>query len=130
MKNSELWESYSDYTKILTETARKLGFAAAAICWFFKAPDNSFPSHILIALGFVVLYFISDMLQFLFGAIVLRFWTRSKEKKMCRETGTIEGDYKKPAWLDYPSFTLWWIKVVCLLLGFLFIGVHLLSLSV
>jgi hypothetical protein len=129
MKNQELWESYKEYTETLTEVARKLGFAAAAICWLFKANDNTFPPYILIGLSLVVLFFMCDMLQFLFGAIIIRTWTRSEEKKRWKEQGTIEGDYNKPAWLDYPSYTIWLIKVFCLLSSFLLIGLHLIQIS-
>ena len=130
MKNHELWESYKDYTKTLTEVARKLGFAAAALCWLFKGNDNTFPSHILTALAFVVLYFTCDMLQFFLGAVFIRTWTRREEKKRWKEDETIEGDYDKPAWLDSPSYAMWWIKVLCLLTSFIFIGFHLIHLSI
>ena len=127
MKNEELWASYVDYTKALSEFARKLGFGAAAICWFFKAPDNAFPPNVKISLIFVVLYFMFDLLQYMFGAALLRAWTRHTEKKMWKEKKTIEGDYEKPAWLDYPSYTLLWIKVISLLLGYIFLGLHLIG---
>ena len=32
MKNAELWASYETYTKEVTANARRLGFAAVAIC--------------------------------------------------------------------------------------------------
>ena len=126
MKNQELWKQYEDYTKELTGNARKLAFAAAAICWFFKASDDKFPTLILFALSFVVLFFMADILQFFCGALMLRLWTRKQEKLKHKKTGTIEGDYDKPAWLDHPSFGLWCLKIIALFLSFLFIGLHLL----
>jgi hypothetical protein len=125
MKNEDLWKSYEVYTKTLSDTSRQLGFAAAAICWFFKTPQHSFPGHILLALGFVVVFFVADILQYLLGAIFLRTWTRFHEKKKWKETGKIEGDYLKPSWLDYPSYLMWWAKVLALLTGFIFIGLEL-----
>jgi hypothetical protein len=127
MKNEELWASYVDYTRSLSEFARKLGFGAAAICWFFKSPDNTFPSNVKISFIFVVLYFMFDMLQYMSGAALLRVWTRHAEKKMWKEKNTIKGDYEKPAWLDYPSYTLWWVKVVFLLLGYAFLCSYLIG---
>ncbi len=125
MKNAELWQSYQDYTKTLSDTARQLGFAAAAICWFFKAPENTFPVHIVRALGFVVVFFVADIMQYLLGAIFLRLWTRSEEKKKWRNTGKLEGEYHKPVWLDYPTYVMWWVKVLALLAAFSFIGLQL-----
>jgi hypothetical protein len=107
--------------------ARKLGFGAAAICWLFKSADNTFPPNIKISLAFVVLYFMLDMLQYMIAAALLRGWTMQAEKKMWAEKQTLDGDYEKPAWLDRPSYALWWAKVVSLLLGYAFIGLHLMS---
>lgn len=127
MKNEELWKQYRDYTEVLTTNCRKLGFAAAAISWFFKSPPNAFPVPILMALGFVVMFFIADILQFLLGAIFIRFWTRKNERLKWEQLQTIEGEYEKPAWLDYPAFTMWWLKIVCLLLAYVFIGIQILT---
>ncbi len=125
MNNSDLWKQYDGYTKDLSDNLRKLGFAASAISWFFKSSTYSFPKPILLALGFIVVFFTADILQYLFGAIFIRFWTRYQEKKKFKKDGTIEGDYLKPAWLDYPSFTMWWIKTIALLCGYIFIGFHI-----
>src|SRR5208283_3896290 len=125
MTNKELWETYKDYTKALTEVAEKLGFAATAICWFFKNADNTFPTIIFIVLISVVFYFTFGLLQFLLGAVLTRMWARREEKKRWLEQNTIEGAYNKPAWLDYPSYTMWWLKIICLLTSFCLIGMHL-----
>ena len=124
MTNKDLWQSYQDYTKNLTENARKLGFASAAICWLFKSTGNTFPPLILNALGFVVLFFLSDVLQYLLGAVCLRCWTRREEKRRWQQTQSIDGEYDKPAWLDYPSYTMWWVKILSLAISFLLIGLH------
>ncbi len=125
MTNKELWVQYKEYTTELTSNARKLAFAAGAITWFFKDKDNIFPKSILFAIGFLVLFFICDIVQFFFGAVMIGWWTRNEEKKKHEETGSIEGEYDKPAWLDYPSRTCWYLKIVFLLLAFTFIGVYI-----
>jgi hypothetical protein len=42
MKIEELWTQYQYYTQDVTENSRKLAFAIAAICWFFKTPEATF----------------------------------------------------------------------------------------
>jgi hypothetical protein len=125
MKNKELWEQYQEYTADLTNNARKLAFAAGAIAWFFKGENNLFPKSILIAICFLILFFVCDLMQFIFGAIMIGRWIRKEETKKHRETGSIEGEYDKPAWLDYPSKFFWWLKIVFLLLTFASIGFHI-----
>ena len=125
MKNEELWNQYKEYTQELTTNCRKLGFASAGICWFFKTEAYTFPTAIVYALAFTVAFFMLDILQYVTAAVLLRLWTRSQEIRMWEEHETIEGEYNKPAWLDYPSFTMWCLKIASLFLGFGFIAFHL-----
>jgi hypothetical protein len=103
MTNEKLWESYDKYATDLSNVSRQLAFAAGALSWFFKSPENIFSKEILTALRFIVIFFIADVLQYLLGALFIRIWTRRHEKIKYKETGTIKGDYSKPSWLDYPA---------------------------
>jgi hypothetical protein len=122
VKNSDLWAQYDHFTKDLSDNARKLAFAAAAISWFFKTSENNFPPQVLWALRFVVLFFICDFLQYFLGALSIKFWTEYHEDKKYKETGSIDGEYLKPKWLDYPVFSMWWLKVLALLASYAFLG--------
>lgn len=125
MKNEELWAQYKEYTQDLSTNCRQLGFASAGICWFFKTETYTFPLTIIYALGFTVAFFTLDMLQYITAALLIRIWTRSNEKAMWKKNNTIEGVYNKPAWLDYPSFTMWWLKIISLFFAFCCIAFHL-----
>jgi len=125
MKNEDLWNQYMEYTQDLTANCRKLAFAAAALCWFFKTKDHQFPSLILKALAFTVAFFLANILQYFLAALFLRFWTRRQEKAKWKQNQTLEGEYDKPAWLDYPAFTMWWAKIILLLLAYGSIGLYL-----
>jgi hypothetical protein len=127
MKNSEAWDHYKTYTKDITEVSRKLGFAGAAICWVLKTPAGTFSSSVLGALGFFVAFFIADVLQSFVGALFLRHWLRQEEIRQWRETQSLDGEYHKPGWLDYPSFSLFLLKVAFLLAGFAFLGAEILA---
>lgn len=125
MTGKALWEQYQHYTRDITEFGRKLGFAGAAICWIFKRDDFTFPLVIYIALFFFVAYFIADILQALSAALVLKFFIQYHEKRLWRETGSIEGDIQKPRWVDWPAFGFFIAKCFLLITGFVFIGLHL-----
>ena len=118
MRNKDLWESYDTYTSDLTKHARQLAFAGAAICWFFRSPEVTFPALVLIALSCFVIFFLGDILQYYTAAMVLRVWTRRQEKIHWARDNTIEGEYEKPEWLDWPALFFFHIKIGMLLLGF------------
>jgi hypothetical protein len=125
--NSELWQSYDFYSSELTKHSRHLGFAGAAVCWFFRSPEVTFPRWILIALALIVAFFLLDLLQYYSGALLRRFWIQQQESKLYKATGSIDGEYVIPRWLDRPTFALFVLKTTSLLLGFAAIGVELLA---
>lgn len=127
MTGRELWERYREYTRDITEHGRKLGFAGAAICWIFKRDDFTFSMMIYAALFFFVAYFVADILQSFCAALTLKFFIQHHEKRLWRETGSIEGEIHKPRWVDWPAFTFFIIKSIFLIAGFMFIGFHLVS---
>lgn len=125
MNNKEAWSHYKDYTRDVTEHSRKLGFAGAAICWFFKENPAIFPIPILYALAAIILFFVCDICQNMSGALLTKRWLRREEIKKWKETEDIEGIYEKPGWIDYPSFVFFNMKIVSLITSFLFIGWHI-----
>lgn len=122
MKNKELWDTYSFYTEELTKYSRQLAFAGAAICWFFKTPEVTFPKVISIALGLIVLFFILDIMQYFVSAHLLRWWIRKEEIRKWQAEKTIQGEYDKPWWVDSPAFIFFNLKAGALFLSFAAIG--------
>ena len=127
MTGRDLWASYREYTRDITEHGRKLGFAGVAICWFFKRADLTFPITIYCSLFFFVAYFIADILHPFTAALILKYFTEYHERRLWRETNSIEGEIKKPRWVDWPAFVFFIIKCVLLVTAFLFIGLHLVA---
>jgi hypothetical protein len=115
MTTEKLWESYRGYSRDLTEHSRKLAFAAAAICWFFRSPDVTFPTAILWSLGLLVVYFILDVMHYLWGAIRVRKFLRSEEDKLYKKTGSVSGEISVPRSLDDPIFKVFCAKALALL---------------
>lgn len=118
MKVERLWDRYVEYTADLTEHARKLAFAAAAICWFFKSPDITFPPAIQWALVFLVLFFICDVLHYAGGAITLRLYLEREEKKHWEKHHTELNEVLKPRWVDTTATTFALVKTLMLLIAF------------
>jgi hypothetical protein len=125
MKISKLWEQYHYYTQDVTEHGRKLGFAGAAICWFFRGDVGvRFPPLVYWALFFFICYFVADLMQSLIGAHRTKTFTESEEKALWDASGKLCGDdeVKKPRSVDVPMQVAFWVKIAFLLIGFGFLG--------
>jgi len=129
MKLGDIWDRYRDYTGELSKNFRTLALAAAAICWFFKSPQITFPKNILFALIFVVAFFICDILHYGVGAVITRLWARQKEKQLHKKKIAItrETEVEQPAWLDVGPLVFFFGKVLCLALSYVEIGKELMT---
>lgn len=129
MTNKELWAQYEEYSRETSTIARSLGFGAVAICWIFKESiSNRFSPAILASLISATVYFILDLSQYSFTAIIYGYWIRRAEIEKYGKDKTIEGKYDKPAWLDRPTFWLWIFKLIALALSYINIARHILKL--
>jgi hypothetical protein len=126
MRLGDVWEEYKDLTKDLTETGRKLGFAAAAICWFFKTPEVTFPYHIYISLLFIVGFFSCDILQLLLGSQIYRFWCIYQQNQIIngKKELTPDCEVEKPYWINWPANTFFLLKIFFLLCSYFTISIE------
>lgn len=127
MTNKEAWETYQKYTLGVTVHSRKLAFGGAALCWILKT-SAGFSGWTLAALVFLVLFFITDLLQYCVGALQTYRWISREEKKRHKNRKSLSGDYPKPESVDKPAFYLFWFKLLPLFIGFLCIGIAILKL--
>jgi hypothetical protein len=102
---SDLWKEYEFYTKGLTEFGRQLAFACVAICWIFKKDTLQLPALILLALISVVLFFITDIAQYLSGSISYSKFCIKKEKKFYKaKKKKLKNNPEFTGTLDYEDF--------------------------
>jgi len=125
MTNKEVWQHYAEYTDRVTSVARKLGFAAVAVIWVIGGRNVNIEGLLRYSLFIIAVFFVIDLLQFFVGSLILRFWIRKQEKQFHRKDSTIEGDYQKPSWIDTPTFILWLLKIITLLICYILIGLSL-----
>lgn len=119
-----LWTQYQDYTESHTEHARKLAFADAVVCWFFKSPDVTFPPAVLGALALLVVFFVLDLMHYFVGALCLKSFAEAEEQRVFEATNALTGDEQvdKPRFVDKPAFVFWILKTLALLASFGFLG--------
>jgi hypothetical protein len=127
---NDLWGRYKDYTSDLTEFARKLGFAAAGICWVLKQPNDYLPPAILSALGALTGFFLLDITQRLWAAMRLKRFIELREAEFFRsnkQAMPANHEVEVPRALDAPIFRVFVVKIVFLMGAFALIGVEILS---
>ena len=127
MTNAEAWKPYSEFTKAASENSRKLALSGVALAWSLKAGNSVFPPGATIALIFLVLFFLCDLLQYYLGAFLNRRWVRSREIELFKGTGSIEGDYQRPTSVDVPATALFHLKIVSLAVAFVSLGITIFS---
>ena len=123
MKIDALWKEQQAYTRDLTEHSRKLAFAVAAICWFFRTPTITFPPAILWSLVFLVGFFVCDVLHYFVAAITYRIFIHGEEAKL----GDALDDHSEaelPRSLDKPGFFLFCTKTGFLMASFVMLFVE------
>jgi hypothetical protein len=117
MKIDDLWKTYQYYTRDLTEHSRKLAFAVALICWFFKSPQITFPPAIFWSLLFLVGFFFFDVSHYLCGAIIYRIFIHRREAELGTDLNK-NSDVPVPRSLDRTGFVFFCIKAAFLLASF------------
>src|SRR6266699_3565051 len=122
MTTEELWKQYQYYTRDLTEHSRKLAFAVAVICWFFKSPEITFPPAVFWSLALLVVFFFFDVLHYFAGAIIYRVFTHRREAELWDKTHSIQGEIEVPRSLDRAVFTFFCLKTVFLLASCVALG--------
>lgn len=125
MKISEHWSSYVTYTADLSEAARKAGFAGVAVCWLVRSGEFAFPVRVQYALAAIVGFLFADLLQLYVAAIIHRLWLGWEERR--RQRGNkplVDDDLAKPAWIDWPAFFLFNVKIILLAIGYSLLGLE------
>ena len=133
------WDNYKKSTEAFSDNARKLAFAVAAICWFFRVENKTqgsaeinFPPLITISLLLIVLFILFDVSQYLSQALLLRNWVKKEEKRLkCekRKEGNYKGlqrnmNIKIPEKLSAPALRLLYTKTAALYLACVFLLLH------
>jgi hypothetical protein len=123
MKIDDLWKTYQHYTRDLTEHSRKLAFAVAVICWFFKSPEITFPPAVFWSLVLLVGFFFFDVCHYLCGAIIYRIFIHRREAELGDRLDE-NSEVLVPRWLDRTGFTLFCVKSAFLLASFVMLAVE------
>jgi hypothetical protein len=118
VKSEDVWRQYQEYTDLASNHARKLGFAAGGLLWILRDTEGGWSKGMRFGLLCVVIYFTTDILQYVVASVRRRVWIRGEEVRRWREDRQIDGDYDVPESIDRPVYALWWIKLASLVVSF------------
>ncbi len=131
MKLTEYKETYEDHSHTLSNINRSIAFAGIAVVWIFKRTEAE---KVLIDDEFLfpLLFFIAglgfDILQYVYQTIAWYIVFRKKEKQFQEERNNnpnssdeFEHDYS----ITYPAWTLFSLKILCVIIGFIILFVKL-----
>ena len=117
MSLKDFRHGYYEHTRKVSESVTKLAFAGIAIVWLFRAGeglDSKLPESLLLPVLLFAATLGLDLLHYLVGAITWGTFCRLQERKGVSE----EADLDAPAWLNWGTNALFYLKVASVVLGY------------
>jgi hypothetical protein len=131
MKLKEAREAYYGASKSLSDINRSLGFAGIALIWLLAHHNvTSIPRSLLVPALLIVASLWLDFMQYVWSTAAWGGFARMKEKQFRQTNPGLdipqEEDVLTPAWINRPTFILFWSKCVCTAVAYMAI-LHFLS---
>jgi hypothetical protein len=124
MKLEDCLKAYYEFSEKASNSSRQLAFAAIAVIWVFRNPDGSnqiLPGKLITAAFFVVFSLGFDLFQYIAGSLIWWIFHRGKEKQGLKA----DDEIKASIWLSAPIHLFFWLKIISLILGYIFILIFL-----
>jgi len=125
MKLSEYRETYEYFSGKLSDVARQLAFAGIALVWLFKIdikPVPKVPGELLLPLALIAIGLLCDLLHYIVATCIWQKFHRTNEKR--RRTLSDDEDIEAPWFYPIPINFLFLLKIGCILVGLVLIGVY------
>lgn len=120
MKLLTLRETYYEASGKVSDLVRQLSFAGIGLIWIFKYDDGDevgLPTALLIPGFFIVLALVLDLLQYIYRTIAWAVYHWLKERAKFPE----DEDFKAPARINYPTNTLFGLKILAIIIAYFFL---------
>ncbi|MGA2754572.1 MAG: hypothetical protein ABSE53_12480 [Terracidiphilus sp.] len=113
-------EAYEGLSGKASDIVRSLSLAGIALIWLFKAGTPSSPvlePALLKAAFFIFLALSLDLLQYLVGTFTWHSYFLKKE----REKTPPDSKFNAPKWINWPTWTLFWLKAAAMFVAYSYI---------
>ena len=120
MKLEKCRETFYEFSRMLSDNARKLAFAGIAIVWIFKQGENgsyTIPEALKTVMLMFVVSLSFDLLQYIWQTAVWGSFYTYKEKKLNHDENA---DFLAPTIFNKVAYVIFWFKTIALVIGYVF----------
>jgi hypothetical protein len=113
-------EAYEGLSGKASDIVRSLSLAGIALIWLFKVGPTSLPvlEPVLLKAAFFIFVALSlDLFQYLVGTFTWHCYFLKKE----REKTHPDSKFDAPKWINWPTWTLFWLKAVSMFIAYSYI---------
>lgn len=118
MKLEDVKNAYETLSGTASQIVRQLSLAGIALIWLFNIGTGAkpaLPHPLLQAALFIFLALFLDLLQYLVGTFTWFLYFRKKES----DSTAPEEEFLAPAWINWPTWFLFSLKAICMLVAYL-----------
>lgn len=128
IKLEDIRKGYEDASATLSSLNRQLCFAGFAIIWIFNGSVNGFkiPQELFVPGFLLCLSLFIDVLQYVFTTVAW-YWYYLKKRQLHRSCGESVAEIDEPECMNIPSWFLFFLKIGCMMAGYILIGLFLIS---
>lgn len=126
MKLRDYRDDFYTFSGKASDVSRQLAFAGIAIIWLFKkdtVPGITLPRELLMPGILIVASLTTDMLHYCLASVTWRLFYRHQEKAGVGE----RKELTHSVWLERPIWALFCLKIVFVLLAYIWILQYLLN---
>jgi hypothetical protein len=127
MKLGKAWENRDLFSGKASEITRQLAFSGVAALWLFKSTSANtpqIPGDLVFPLFMLVLALALDFAQYVVGSLEWHIFVRNQERASSA-TDKDDDIADSPGWLNWPHECFFWMKVIVLMIGYIFLVIAL-----
>lgn len=131
MKLNDYKDTYEAHSSTLSNINRSIAFAGIAVVWIFKKTeaekvliDNEFLLPLLLFIAGLAF----DILHYAYQTVAWYIVFRNKEKQLQNQKNNsteVNDEFEHEYWITYPAWTLFTLKILCVIIGFIILFIRL-----
>jgi hypothetical protein len=121
MKLSQYRETYYFFSGKTSDISRQLAFAGIALVWIFKQEKQTpvIPDSLILPSILLVFSLAADLLQYFIASSTWGIFQRYHETKLIKKTD--DPDLTTPRYFNWPMLTLYLLKILSVIIAYIFI---------